>query len=582
MPDRNMPDMNRMNSCQDTHTHIHGLKNSPAIRDLEEITSFLGSWGPFQRLIFLCLAVSILPNGFTGAYIVFVADTPPHECLVPPDSNISDGWRNVSIPLEEVKGVLRRSSCSRYKLDALRNFSLLDLDPHVDVNLSEVPQERCLDGWKYSKEIYQSTIVTEWELVCENEYKVPLTTSLHYAGALVGTFFSGQMSDRLGRRPTLFFMMAVQTLTTFAQIFSPNWEAFTICFFFVGFGSISNYLIAYVLGCETLGPKERVVFTSLGVFMSSAVGYMAMPAVAYLLRHWRGLVAAMAASGLLYIPLWWLVPESPRWLLSQGRVEEAEAILRKAARMNKVAIPDVIFTPTEIENALARSEKKHSVLDVLRSCNVFLMTTICSLLWMVITLGYFSLVLNTSNLAGSPYLNAFLGAVVEVPAYIIALLLLRFCPRNICQSSTLLLGGTVILFIRFIPSDLSGLAIFLEMVGKFGITAAFCVVYAVTSELFPTVVRNTVMGICSMAARIATILSPFIVYLGRFYQFLPYIIMGTLAVCGGLLAFLLPETHGKSLPEIITEMQTMKGLKRCKKMDQGLKHHPQVQTESKF
>lgn len=71
---------------------------------------------------------------------------------------------------------------------------------------------------------------------------------------------------------------------------------------------------------------------------------------------------------------------------------------------------------------------------------------------MVITLGYFSLVLNTSNLAGSPYLNAFLGAVVEVPAYIIALLLLRFCPRNICQSSTLLLGGTVILFIRFIPS----------------------------------------------------------------------------------------------------------------------------------
>ena len=64
-------------------------------------------------------------------------------------------------------------------------------------------------------------------------------------------------------------------------------------------------------------------------------------------------------------------------------------------------------------------------------------------------------------------------------------------------------------------SDLPEVAVFLEMVGKFAITAAFCVVYAVTSELFPTVVRNMAMGTCSMAARIVTILSPFIIYLGK-------------------------------------------------------------------
>ncbi len=63
-------------------------------------------------------------------------------------------------------------------------------------------------------------------------------------------------------------------------------------------------------------------------------------------------------------------------------------------------------------------------------------------------------------------------------------------------------------------ADLMELATSLEMLGKLGITAAFCVVYAVTSELFPTVVRNMAMGTCSMTARIGSIVSPFIIYLG--------------------------------------------------------------------
>lgn len=58
----------------------------------------------------------------------------------------------------------------------------------------------------------------------------------------------------------------------------------------------------------------------------------------------------------------------------------------------------------------------------------------------------------------------------------------------------------------------------LEMFGKFGVTSAFCVVYAVTSELFPTVIRNTAMGCCSMAARVGTIISPFVIYLGTSFK----------------------------------------------------------------
>lgn len=131
------------------------------MRDYDEITSFLGTWGPFQLTVFFALAISILPNGFVGVYIVFVGDTPPHECLIPEEYNISDVWREAAIPTVMQDGVLKRSSCSRYNMETLRNFTMLNYTPNVDVNVSEIEIESCMNGWKYSKVIYESTTVTE-------------------------------------------------------------------------------------------------------------------------------------------------------------------------------------------------------------------------------------------------------------------------------------------------------------------------------------------------------------------------------------------------------------------------------------
>uniref|UniRef100_A0A672I5X3 Solute carrier family 22 member 4-like n=1 Tax=Salarias fasciatus TaxID=181472 RepID=A0A672I5X3_SALFA len=469
---------------------------SENIRDFDTITSFLGSWGPFQRRIFFVLAISLLPNGFIGSYIVFVGDTPSHECHIPENYNISE---------------------------------------------IDIPRERCLDGWKYSKEIYQSTIVTEWDLVCDDAYKIPLSSSIYYGGVLVGALISGQLSDRFGRKPALFIMMAVQVVSLTAQIFSPNWEIFTFIFFFVGGGGYSNYIIGFVLGSEILSPKTRVLFCSLGVCMSSAVGYMLMPLAGYFLREWRLLLIPMAATGLIYIPLWWLIPESPRWLFSQGKVEEAEAILKEAAKMNKVEAPLDIFTKAEV-----LKEEKASILDILKSCNLLSITLVCSSLWFIITISYYVLVLNTSNLYGDPYLNCFISAVIEVPAYLSALL------------KQLVFQITFFVFLFLMPyfhAGLPGVAVALEMLGKFGITAAFCVVYALSSELFPTVIRNTAVGCCSLAARIGNIISPFIIYMGQYNTSLPYILMGTLTIFGAVICWVLPETHKKALPETLSQTQ---------------------------
>lgn len=131
------------------------------MRDYEEVTAFLGEWGPFQRLIFFLLSASIIPNGFNGISFVFLAGIPEHHCRIPGAANLSSAWRNHSIPLLQRDGREVPDSCHRYRLAAVANFSALGLEPGRDVDLGQLEQESCLDGWEFSQDVFLSTIVTE-------------------------------------------------------------------------------------------------------------------------------------------------------------------------------------------------------------------------------------------------------------------------------------------------------------------------------------------------------------------------------------------------------------------------------------
>ncbi|XP_061103254.1 organic cation/carnitine transporter 2-like isoform X2 [Conger conger] len=423
--------------------------------DYDDDTTFLGEWGSFQKMIMALLCISITPNGFTAMSIVFLGDTPPHHCAIPANVNITAEWRNYSIPLEEDNGMLRYSKCTRYKLDVIKLLSDNRSVPGVDVNVTEIEQEGCNDGWEYDREIYVSTIVSEWDLVCSDAWKAPLTTSLMYAGVLCGSFISGQLSDRFGRKIILFGTIAVQTLFTFFQIFSTSWLMFSALFFVVGMGHVSNYVAAFVLGAEILSPRIRIIYSTVGVCICFAFGYMLLPLMAFFIRDWRMLLIAMGVPGIFYFPLWRFIPESPRWLLSQGRVEEAEDILRGAAKQNRVKAPEVIFQPLQVVKV--KKVNHHNIYDLLKSNNIRQITILLSFVWLVISIGYFALALNTSNLSGDPFLNCFFSAAVEVPAYILSWVLFRSYPRRLCLSPMLVLGGAVLLLTQFIPGVLLSL-----------------------------------------------------------------------------------------------------------------------------
>ncbi|XP_044222130.1 solute carrier family 22 member 4-like [Thunnus albacares] len=537
------------------------------MQDYEESVSFLGTWGPYQRRVFFLLCLTSVPCGYNLLSVIFLLATPSHHCHIPIHSNLSQDWIQASIPVQLVAGRPEKSSCSRYELDQVQNLSALGITPSLDhiqnltalgsnpdVLLSSLKQEGCKDGWTHSTEHYQSTVVTEFNLVCSDQWKQPLTSLMYFLGGLCGCFFSGQISDRFGRKPVLFGAIIALSVFSSAVAFAPSWPVFTVLFFMLGLGQIAGYIVVFVLGSEILIGSTRVLFSNLCLPSFYVFGMMLLPGTASLVRSWRHLSLIMAVPGLACLPLWWLLPESPRWLVSRGRLQEAELLLRLAALENRVDAPNVIFLPTNTEKTASQKSESLSFLDLLRTSNIRHITLKLWLIWFSISVSYFGLSFNMSGLYGNPFLNYFLVSAVELPAYVASWLAARSLPRRLSFTSFTLLGALALLLIQITLHSNPAVTLSLVLVGKFGILAGTGVLYMYTGELSPTSIRNTAMSSCAMFSRVGSSVSPYLLQLAVFYQFLPWIVVGSLSLLSVLLCILLPETFRQPLPDTIQQL----------------------------
>ncbi|KAK5920753.1 hypothetical protein CgunFtcFv8_024526 [Champsocephalus gunnari] len=534
------------------------------MQDYEESVSFLGTWGPFQKRVFLLLCLTSIPGGYNILSVIFLLAKPSHHCHIPAQSNLSQDWIQASIPLQQVAGGrLERSSCSRYELDLVQNLSAVGGKPalnwilnqsSVEVLVSSLKREGCKDGWTYSTEHYESTVVSEFNLVCSDQWKQPLTSLFYFLGGIFGCLISGQISDRFGRKPVLFGAIFALSLFSSAAAFAPSWPVFIAFFFMLGMGQITSYIAAFVLGSELFMGSTRVNFSSLCfpcVYMSAM---LLLPVNAYLVRSWRHLSLTMAVPGLACLPLWWLIPESPRWLVSRGRFQEAELLLRSAALHNRVEAPYVIFIPANVEKETSEKVESTSILDLLKTANIRNVTLMLWIIWFSLNVSFFGLSFNMSALSGNPFLNYILLTAVELPAYTASWLVAHSFPHRLSCISFTLLGALALLLIQITLDSNPAITLTLVLLGKFGILTGIAVLYIFTSELFPTVIRNTAMSSCAMFSRVGSSVSPYLLHLAVFNQFLPWIIMGCLSLLSLLVCFFLPETFREPLIDTIEQM----------------------------
>jgi MFS family permease len=281
-----------------------------------------------------------------------------------------------------------------------------------------------------------------------NSTQVGLTGSAYILGAVLGALVFGRLTDTFGRRRLFTITVAVYALATVASGFSWDFWSFLVFRFLTGAGIGGEYG-AINSAIQELIPARRRGYTDLAVNGSFWVG-AALAAFGSLLFldpdiidpawGWR---LAFIVGGLLAIIIIWVrrfIPESPRWLLTHGRPDEAETIVRDIeARVESATpmppilqpLPQLSFLPRgptswrEVAGCLLRLYPRRTTLGlVLMSTQAFCYNAIFFTYALVLTefygvapqnVGWFILPFAAGNVAGPLVLGRLFDSIGRKP-----------------------------------------------------------------------------------------------------------------------------------------------------------------------
>ncbi len=164
---------------------------------------------------------------------------------------------------------------------------------------------------------------------------VGLAASAYLAGAVLGALFFGWLTDRLGRKKLFFITLTVYLLATAATAFSWNLWSFMLFRFLTGAGiggeyAAINSTIQELVPARVRGWTDLVINGSfwIGAALGALGAIVLLDPAHFAPDHgWRAafLIGSLLALVIFLMRMW--LPESPRWLMTHGRIAEAEAIV---------------------------------------------------------------------------------------------------------------------------------------------------------------------------------------------------------------------------------------------------------------
>jgi putative MFS transporter len=358
--------------------------------------------------------------------------------------------------------------------------------------------------------VLASAIQTKFTTAPQNLQFISLT----FVGMTLGSLITGFIGDRFGRRFTYQVNLLIFGLASLAAAFAQDMNQLIACRFVQGLGLGAEIVVGYSTLTEFVPPRTRgrwlsmmAFLTVMGFPVTALLGYLIIPA-----WGWRPMFVIAGIGSLI---VWYLrknLPESPRWLESQGRIAEAESLMtliEKEAAGGR-ALPPIV-APAAIPQVSALDMLRPPLLQRMLVGSWVLITINTLIFGFVIFLPQFflrqgltiasslayTLVLSAGSLVGCA-LGAYLSDAIGRRASIIGASVVTIVTGYIYARFNAASDPAIVLSVGCVLI----VAIYVQTAILFGVY---------TPELFPTEIRLRANGICNTLGRGATVVSPFMV-----------------------------------------------------------------------
>jgi putative MFS transporter len=381
--------------------------------------------------------------------------------------------------------------------------------------------------------------------------------SVGMLGMILGAALSGMAADKWGRRAVIMWTLVIYGISSILSGLAVNFTMLIILRFLTGFGLGGELPAASTLVSEYSPTKIRgrnVIilesFWAWGWIIAAFVAYMLIPVYGWRVAFFVGGVPALFAAVFRMA-----VPESPRYLQSVGKHDEAEALVQKMETQANITSQEKA-ADEPVDNNIKASFFELWSKDYLRS------TVVLWVIWFGINFGYYGFVLWTPSLLvakGFALTKSFeftlIMCLAQLPGYFSAAYLVEKLGRK--KVLAIYFAGTALSAWLFgHAGSVEQILIFGSLLYFFSLGSWGCV-YAYTPEVYPTFFRATGSGWAAAFGRIGAFIAPFIVpvvynYFGTETGYTNVFIMLTAVFVAVALVVIIfgKETMGKSLEEI--------------------------------